>query len=109
VVDVDISALRLQDSWEFWLQCFDLMAQLTISFAMGFFNWTFEVFVACMIAKVGQGLLLALITPRDEAWNHRLYNIHCPSPMVLHRPYDGMEVLIILYCPYFACFPFTIS
>jgi hypothetical protein len=95
VVDVDISALRLQDSWAFWLQCFCLMAQLTISFVLGFFNWTFEVFVAFMIAIVGQGLLLASITPRYEAWNHRLYNIHYPSPMVLHRGYDSMEVLII--------------
>lgn len=95
VVDVDISALSLQDSWAFWLQCFCLVTQLGVSFALGFFNWTFEVFVAFIIAIVGQGLLLASITPRYEAWNHRLYNIHYPTPMVLHRGYDSMEVLII--------------
>jgi hypothetical protein len=95
VLDVDISALRLQDNWAFWLQCFCLMAQLSVSFVLGFFNWSFEVFVAFIVAVIGQGLLLASITPRHEAWNHRLYDIHYPSNMALHRGYDSMEVLII--------------
>ena len=95
VVDVDISALRLQDSSAFWLQFFCLMTQLSVSFVLAFFGWSFEVFVAFSIAIVGQSLLLATITPRHEAWNHRKYNVHRPSPMILHRGCDSMEVLVV--------------
>lgn len=95
VVDVDISALRLQDSWAFWLQVFCLISQLIISFVLGFFNWSFEVFVAFIVAVIGQSLLVATIIPRQEAWNHRLYGVHPPSPILLHRGCDSMEVLVI--------------
>lgn len=95
VVDVDISALRLQDSWAFWLQVFSLIAQLTVSFVLGFFDFSFEVFLAFIVGLVGQSILLATITPRQEAWNHRLYKIHPPTSMVLHRGFDSNEVLIV--------------
>ncbi|KFY90295.1 hypothetical protein V498_06061 [Pseudogymnoascus sp. VKM F-4517 (FW-2822)] len=95
VVDVDISALKLQHSWAVWIQVSALLIQLVVSFSLAFFGWSFEVFTTFCIALSGQMLLILAITPRQEAWNHRLYKVHRPCQVMLHRGLDSMEVLFV--------------
>lgn len=87
--------MQLQSGWTVWLQCGCLVVQLGVSFVLAFFDWSFEVFIALVIAYVGQVLLLAAITPRKEAWGYRKLSVHRPCPVMLHRGQDSMGVLFI--------------
>lgn len=62
VVDVDISALKLQHSWAVWIQASALLVQLVVSCTLSFFGWSFEVFTTFCVALCGQ-LLLILMEP----------------------------------------------
>ncbi|KAK4447246.1 hypothetical protein QBC34DRAFT_410167 [Podospora aff. communis PSN243] len=95
VVDVELDLIHAPISWTFILQAASLSVQLGVALGIGFFGYSFEVLLSFILTLLSQGLLIAAVTPRPEAWNNRDLTIHKEKPVMLHMGMDSMSVLIV--------------
>ena len=95
IVDVDLSKLESPSSWTLYIQSTCLLVQLAASLILGLLGLSLEVFVTFLVTLAAQGLLMAAITPRKDAWNHRDLAKHRVAPMMLHMGMDTTSVLFV--------------
>lgn len=95
IIDVDLTSLSTPANWTFYLQVVVLIAQLGASLTLGFFGWSFEIFIGFLITLSSQFLLIAAVTPRLEAWENGPQPKDRASPVMLHMGMTTDSVLFV--------------